>query len=154
MTEHTIADAFRLASNRARAGQESNLVRDMARLPRSRAQTLLLVAGLLIESLPIAFGVIRAAQTGTDFRYLWSAIAALVGAAAVTARGSNTDRVAVRGTLALCMGTLLAAVTAVLVGARSPGAVLVVALAFGACAAVGSGLVAWSRADRTDGVGQ
>lgn len=126
----------------------------MSRLPRSRAQALRLGAGVLIASLPIAFGVIRAAQTGTDFRYLWSAIAALVGAAAVTARRSNTDRVAVRGTLALCVATLLAAAMACLVGARSPGAVLVVALAFGACAAVGSALVARSRADRTRGVGQ
>lgn len=126
----------------------------MSRLPRSRAQTLRLGAGVLIASLPIAFGVIRAAQTGTDFRSLWSAIAALVGAAAVIARRSNTDRVAVRGTLALCVATLLAAAMAFLVGARSPGAVLVVALAFGACAAVGSALVARSRADRTRGVGQ
>lgn len=107
----------------------------------------------MIAALPIAFGVIRAVTTGTDFRYLWSAIAALVGAA-VTARGGNTDRVAVRGALALCVATLLAAAMAFLVGARSPGAVLVVALAFGACAAVGSGLVAWSRADRADDVGQ
>ena len=147
------ATVFRLASRRARGVQESNQVRNMTRLPRSRAQALLLVAGTLIASLPIAFGVIRAAQTGTDFRYLWSATAALVGAAAVTARGNITDRVAVRGTLALCMGTVLAAATAVLVGARSPGAVLVVALAFGACAAMGSGLIAWARTDRTDGVG-
>ena len=120
----------------------------MSRLPRSRAQALLLGAGVLIASLPIAFGVIRAATTGTDLRYLWSAIAALAGAVAVTARGSNTGRVALRGMLALCAGTLLAAATAFIVGARSPGAVLAVALAFGACSAVGSGLVAWSRVHR------
>ena len=122
----------------------------MTRVTPDRGQTLVLVAGAVIAGLPIAFGVIRAAQTGTDFRYLWSAIAALAGAAAVTARGSNARRLAVTGILALCMGTLLAAATAVIVGARSPGAVLVVALAFGTCAAVGSGLVAWSRADRAD----
>ena len=126
----------------------------MTRVTSARGQTLVLVTGAVIAGLPIAFGVIRAAQTGTDFRYLWSAMAALVGAAAVTARGSNAPRLASTGILALCVGTLLAAATAFIVGARSPGAVLVVALAFGACASVGSGLVAWSRADRADVAGQ
>lgn len=116
----------------------------MTRVMRSRSQTLLHVAGMLAGTLPIAFGVIRAATTGTDFRYLWVAIAALIGAAAVTARGQARGRIAVL-LMALCASAVLAAATAFAGGARSRGAVLVVALAFGACEAVGSALVVRSR---------
>ena len=116
----------------------------MTRVMRSRAQTLLLVAGILAGAPPIAFGVIRAATTGTDFRYLWTALAALTGAVAVTARGQATSRSAVL-LLAACAGTVLAAATAFAGGARSRGAVLAVALAFAACEAVGSALVVRSR---------
>ena len=121
---------------------------------RSRAQTLALVLGVGVAALPIAFGAIRAATTGTDFRYLWTALAALAGSAAVMAGGRAGNGVNVpRMLLALCVGTLLAALTAFLVGARSPGAVLVVSLAFGACAAIGGGLVARSRVQTAGGAG-
>lgn len=126
----------------------------MTRATRSSAQMMMLGAGIVIACVPIAFGVIRAVSTGTDFRYLWTAIAALAGSAAVIARGPAANhRDAPRVLLALCVGTLLAAATALLVGARSPGAVLVVALAFGACAAVGSGLVTRSRVQTAGAAG-
>lgn len=126
----------------------------MTRVTRSSAQMMMLIGGIVIASLPIAFGVIRAATTGTDFRYLWTAIAALAGAAAVTGRPSAAHHLHVMPVLlAACVSTLLAAATAFLVGARSPGAVLVVALAFGTCAAVGSGLVTRSRVQTAGGAG-
>ena len=120
----------------------------MTRVVRTRAQTMQLVAGILIAALPMAFGVIRAATTGTDFRYLWSALAALAGAVAIMARAGAPLSAASRLVLALGVSTLLAATTAFLVGARSPGAVLVVALAFAGCAAVGSALVTRSSGSR------
>lgn len=116
----------------------------MSQVTRSRSQTLLFVAGALVAALPIAFGVVRAATTGTDFRYLWSGVAALAGAV-VTVRANAARRPEVQAVLALSAGTVLAAATAFLVGARSLGAVLVVAFAFGACVAVGFALVVRSR---------
>ena len=113
---------------------------------RSRSQTVLLLSGAAVASLPIAFGVIRAATTGTDFRYLWSGIAAVAGAA-LTMRASAARHPAVQTLLGMAAGTLLAAAMAFLVGARSPGAVLAVAFAFGACASFGCALVMRSRVE-------
>ena len=118
----------------------------MTRVTRSRAQTMLLLAGLLVAALPVTFGVIRAAMTRTDFRYLESALVALAGAVAVTARGTSARFGGRRLLLSMGAGTMLAAATAFLVGARSLGAVLAVALAFGGCAGFGSALVMRSRA--------
>ncbi len=112
----------------------------------TRTGATLFVAGLLVAALPLAFGVIRAATTRTDFRYLEAALAALAGAAAITARGASGRFSARRLLLSLAIGTLLAAATAFLVGARSPGAVLAVALAFSGCATVGCALVMRARA--------
>ena len=50
------------------------------------------IPGVLIAAIPVAFGALRAATTGTDFRYLWVALASSVaaGIVAVQNRGHRS----------------------------------------------------------------
>jgi peptidoglycan/LPS O-acetylase OafA/YrhL len=112
----------------------------MRRSPRER---LIFLIAILFAVVPFAFGLIRAHTTGSDFRYLWVAIASFTGATVVMAAGKPRNRAAPSVTLptiVLVVATLVAAATAFLLGASSRPAVLVVALAFGLCWAASSAL--------------
>ena len=104
------------------------------------------IPGVLIAAIPVAFGALRAATTGTDFRYLWVALASSVaaGIVAVQNRGtaaasSSPARRIVRSAVA---GAAAAALTAFALGGRSAAAVLTVSVGFGACSGIGMVLAA------------
>jgi hypothetical protein len=91
---------------------------------------------------PFAFGLIRAAQTGTDFRYVWVAFASACGAAATVAaarRFVRTGGVAAGVSAAsFIVATLAGALAAASVGTRFGPGMLIVASAFALCFAAGS----------------
>jgi peptidoglycan/LPS O-acetylase OafA/YrhL len=98
---------------------------------------------------PFGFALIRAVRTGSDLRYLWVALASLLGALAVMAVGKAFSR---RPPLAVALSagafvvaTLLAVVAAALLGTTVGPGILVVASAFGLCSAAGCLLDALSR---------
>src|SRR4029077_3625979 len=51
----------------------------------SRWPSMIRSFSLFFLSMPFLFGLLRAAATGNDFRYLWVAAASLIGAGAFTA---------------------------------------------------------------------
>jgi predicted neutral ceramidase superfamily lipid hydrolase len=115
----------------------------MRRSPRER---LIYLIAILVAAVPFAFGLIRALQTGTDFRYLWVAIASFIAATGVIAAWNARIRTPLSlASVVLIIATLVAAAMAFLLGARSAPAVLVVALAFGLCSAASSALYTLSR---------
>ena len=113
---------------------------------RSPRQRVLYLAAILFALVPFAFGLTRALTTGTDVRYLWVALASFIGAAEVVAFGMRRAKTSLSlAGVVLVVATLLASVTAYLLGARSAPAVLVVALAFGLCWAASCALYILSR---------
>jgi hypothetical protein len=100
-------------------------------------------------ALPVAFGVVRAASTGTDFRYLWVAAASVSGAAAVAmvgrGFGGGTSAAILLAAAAFLASTLAAMFAASWLGTSLGPGMLVVAAAFGFCSAVGSVLYARAR---------
>lgn len=118
----------------------------MTRSPRQRS---LLVSGILIALVPFAFGVLRALETGSDFRFLWTALGSSLGAILVMTLGKARSRsrhaLFSLSIVALVMATLLAALAALLLGARSAPAIWVVAFGFGLCSAVGGALLTFSQ---------
>jgi small-conductance mechanosensitive channel len=118
----------------------------MTRTPREQR---LFVLSIPVTALPLLFGVARAASTGTDFRYLWTALAALVAAALVLSleragRGTPASLL-VPWLAALIVATLVAGATGYMLGARSIPALGVVAVSFGLCCATGLALFALSQ---------
>ncbi|MEO8521996.1 MAG: hypothetical protein ABI603_11565 [Acidobacteriota bacterium] len=110
------------------------------------------IVGLLIASIPVGFAALRAASTGTDFRYLWLAVVSTLGAAFVLVianrRRPRSPGVVVRAALALLVAAGAAGVTALALGAHSLPAVLVVALGFATCSAAGLALALRSAPQR------
>ena len=108
---------------------------------RSPRVGLLHGAALICPALPVAFALIRAVRTGYDLRYLWVALASLVGAAAVMAVGrryGRTPPMAVAlSAAALVAAMLLALLAALLLGTQPGAGILVVAFAFALCCAAG-----------------
>ena len=104
---------------------------------------------LFFISLPFLFGLLRAVTTGSDFRYLWVAAAALLGAAAFTAgvgARMRRPRVAVAYSLgSFIVATLGATAAAMLLGTRFGAGLLVVASSFAFCCAIGCMLFAITR---------
>ena len=97
-------------------------------------------------ALPVGFGALRALTTGTDFRYLMTALASLAAAAAIFALGAS--RVNSRWLLscgALVGSTLVGAAVAFGQGASSAPAVWVVTVCFGACFTMSGTLGLFSR---------
>jgi hypothetical protein len=94
---------------------------------------------VLFGAVPFAFALIRLGQTGYDVRYVWVALASLLGAAMVMVVGGAYRRgPTVR--IALSVGaflnaTLFAVLAAVLLGTTVGPGILVVASAFGFCCA-------------------
>jgi hypothetical protein len=101
--------------------------------------------GMLLIMVPFAFGGLRAVSTRDDFRYLWMAAAALVGAATVmglarirrTAVQFNVTSILVAIVVAAVLGRL----TAALLGATNATSVWIVASGFAICEGVGCALV-------------
>lgn len=100
-------------------------------------------------SLPFLFGLLRAATTSNDFRYIWVAVASLVGAGAVTAAAGKRmrqPRVAVAVSAAsFVVATLVATSAGIVQGTRFGPGLLVVASSFAFCCAVGCALFAITR---------
>ncbi len=97
--------------------------------------------GLTIAAVPIAFAVLRAATTGTDFRYLWLALASTLGAGLMLFITRSTQPVTpgrvVRGAFALLAAAGATAVTAFALGGGSLPALVAIALGFATCSATG-----------------
>lgn len=104
---------------------------------------------ILLAAVPFVFALIRAFQTGTDFRYLWMAIAAFIGATLVMVIGKARDQtrnvVLQLSAIAFLTSTLVAGLTGRILGARSITGILVVCVAFGLFSAAGQSLYALSR---------
>lgn len=107
------------------------------------------ILSILLAAVPFAFALIRAFQTGTDFRYLWMAIAALIGAGLVMvigkAREGRRNVVLALSAVAFLTSTLLTVFMGRMFGARSATGIWVVAVAFGLFSATGQSLYALSR---------
>ena len=114
---------------------------------RSPREWLLYSLSILFAAIPFAFGLIRAVSTGYDVRYLWMALASLLGAviAVRTARNRKPTGILAPSALVLVIATVLAGLVAFLLGARSVVAAGIVALAFGFCGAASYTLYALSR---------
>lgn len=97
--------------------------------------------GSVVAALPLAFGVIRAATTGMDFRYLWVAIVSTLAAGlmiAVTRRASRpSPGIAVRIAFAVFAAAGAAGICAFALGGGSAPAVVMVAGGFALCSGVG-----------------
>lgn len=100
-------------------------------------------------SLPFLFGLLRAATTSNDFRYMWVAAASLVGAGAVTAvagRRMRQPRVALAVSVgSFIVATVVATASGMMQGTRFGPGLLVVGAAFAFCSAVGCALFAITR---------
>lgn len=102
------------------------------------------VLGTLLALVPFAFATIRLLATGHDTRYLWMAVASTLCAAGVLLRSPSIPSRA-RTAVATIAAAVGAAVAAILLGATAGSGIAIVAVAFGLCSAVGTGLVVRSR---------
>ena len=114
---------------------------------RSPREWLLYFLAILFAAIPFAFGLIRAVSTGYDVRYLWMALASLLGAviAVRTTRSRKPTGVIALSAPVLIIATLLAGIAAFLLGAKSVAAAGIVAFAFGFCWAASYTFYALSR---------
>jgi hypothetical protein len=114
--------------------------------PRNRW---LRVVSLLFAAAPLSFGVIRAVRTGSDLRYVWVALGALVGATAVTAvgraYGASRQGAVVLSAAVFVIASLIAVLVALLLGTNLGPGIAVVAAAFGFCYGVSCLLQAIAR---------
>ena len=121
-------------------------------MPNPQRHHLLLLVAVLIGALPVVFGLVRAASTGDDFRYLWLAAAAILGSLAVMLpdyRAPGSARVSVaRAAVAIATGAACAAATAIFLGATAGPGVAIVAVAFGLCTGTGAVLGSVARRER------
>jgi hypothetical protein len=91
---------------------------------------------VLLGLVPFAFGTMRLATSQGDARYLWTAVASTIGAAAILARPGRSGGTSIIATVSgIAMAAVCAATCAVLLGATAGPAIAVVALAFGMCSA-------------------
>jgi hypothetical protein len=94
-------------------------------------------------ALPFAFGLIRAARTASDFRYLWVALASAAGAALVWKMAKGYPKPAAVA-LVLVVATAFGVLAGMLAGAALVP-ILIVGLAFGSCFAAGALLLVLAR---------
>ena len=117
-----------------------------------RYQLSLLIAALLAAT-PVIFGLVRAINTGDDFRYLWLAAAAILGSLVVMVPGygaSGPARVSPgRAASAVAAGAACAAAAAISLGATAGPGVAIVAVAFGLCTGTSAVLLTLARRRRT-----
>jgi hypothetical protein len=117
-------------------------------MPTPHRRHLLRLAAALLAAVPVAFGLVRAVQTGIDVRYLWLAGAALLGSLAVMEVGRSAAgprRVSpLRALVAVIVGAACAGATALFLGAKPGPGVAIVALGFGLCTGASAALAALS----------
>ena len=85
-------------------------------------------------TVPIAFALIRAVRTGSDFRYFWVALASLLGSVAtvaITMKYLRRPTAFPTASAIFVVATLFAIATAVTIGTTLNIGLLVVAAAFG-----------------------
>jgi hypothetical protein len=105
---------------------------------------------IIFAAIPFVFGMIRAFTTGTDVRYIWVALAAMIGgmiATAVARRLPKPPGMAALVAAVFVTSTVLAVFTARLLGTTMGPGLLVVATGFAACFAAAS-LIGLIRAAR------
>ena len=103
--------------------------------------------GLLLVAVPFVFGALRALSTGTDFRYVWIAVATTITGWIALKAGLSTNKVALgRLMVAIVASTLVATAVGFAQGASSVPAVLVVGAGFAICSSVGFYLLFRGRA--------
>lgn len=106
----------------------------------------LLVLALLFLMVPVMFALIRALQTGTDFRAVWMLTVSLTAAALITSWwGRGRGRFALFYFIVFGTCTLLSAGVASLLGAKAAFGVWAVSGAFGLCLAAAATLFLLSR---------
>lgn len=111
-------------------------------MKRSSLELLFLIVGVLLIGSPFGFGLLRGMQTGTDWRYLWVAIAAFVGSSVVIAMGRSQSKSSIV-TVGIAVMALLVATIAAVLGAKflantQSAATWIVAFAFAFCTTVGT----------------
>lgn len=118
-------------------------------MKRSVRQKAALVLSLAAAAVPVAFASMRALQTGTDLRAVWMALVSFLGAALVVALAQARQRTETslftRSVAILVVSSLLAGLTARLLGATALFGIWAVAIAFGSCWAVSHALAVLSR---------
>src|SRR6476661_6406500 len=94
----------------------------------------MLLAAIVLAAGPFVAAGIRVVQTRNDFRYLWVALAALVGATAVMSIGRASGRLPAGmsrwSAVAFLVATVLAVLAARLLGARALVGVILVAIVY------------------------
>jgi hypothetical protein len=114
-----------------------------------RRRPIRVVLAILLSLAPFGVGLIRFAQTGTDVRYFWVALAAFFGALAVMLIGrASTQRkdVAPRlAAVAFLVSTLFAVLAARLLGATAWFGIWAVAIVMALFSTAGQVLYSLSR---------
>jgi hypothetical protein len=92
---------------------------------------------ILFGAVPFAFALVRAVRTGDDLRYLWVALAALLGATIAMAmrKAHRTQTSLGLGMTAFVLATLLATAMALFLGTQFGPGVLLVGSGYGGCLA-------------------
>lgn len=126
-------------------------------MKRSSRELLFLIVGLLLIAAPFAFGLLRALETGTDWRYLWVAISAFVASSVVIAIGKSQSKTSTV-TVGVAVTALLTATVAAVLGAKflantQSAAAWIVAFAFAFCTTVGVVLYLVSKPRRENAPG-
>ena len=110
-------------------------------MKRSGRETVFLLAGMLLIAAPFAFGILRVATTGNDWRYVWAALAAFIGSGAILAFGkarSSGSAITIGfAALALVAGTIVALLEATLIAHVHGAAPWIVSFAFSFCVTLG-----------------
>ena len=103
--------------------------------------------GLLVAVVPFAFAARRLIATGNDLRYAWMALASALCAAVILVwPGARTAWSRTRLGVAAIAAAACAAAVALLLGATAGSGIAIVAIAFGLCSAIGTGLIVRPRA--------
>jgi energy-converting hydrogenase Eha subunit A len=103
----------------------------------------------VLAAIPFAFALIRAIKTGTDFRYLWMAVASFIAAAVFGViekeRGRRRDVTTSMPLGVFVIVAVVAALTGYLLGARSSVGVWMVSVGFAFCWALSYMVYPFSR---------
>jgi hypothetical protein len=105
---------------------------------------------MFFAGIPFAFGMIRALETGTDVRYIWVALAAMLGGILATSVARRLRQAPTTGGLVAAVfvaSAINAGVAGRLLGTQMGPGLLIVAAGFAACFAAAT-LVATVAAKR------
>jgi hypothetical protein len=121
-------------------------------MPRSSKARVQYAIAVVLAAAPIGAGLIRLAQAGNDFRYIWLAIASYAGTYAVMRIG-HAQTVAARGVvwlalIAFVVATLVDVLLGRLLGARAMIGVWLVAVVFALFSATSQLFEKLSRRDQ------